>query len=234
MTPDNADKIDVWALGICLHLLVLGFNPFQDQNYRAHVLHQLKQAQSNQQSGVRAACAVFGHGARFDALPDDLAALLDGMLQYDPTRRFTLDQVAARSGPGGRRGGRGYRRGAGRRGGPGRLALAHPAAAAVARSHALVPRRAGRPADGAGGGPGGVVPAAANEQAPIRAAWRIAAACPPPTTRKPRSRSLGGLGAADAAALPRVALAPRARRRAWSRRRRRWPVPMLKRMNARQ
>ena len=64
VTPDNADKIDVWALGICLHLLVLGFNPFQDQNYRAHVLHQLKQAQSNQQSGVRAACKQHASSAR--------------------------------------------------------------------------------------------------------------------------------------------------------------------------
>ena len=91
-TPDNADKIDVWALGICLHLLVLGFNPFQDQNYRAHVLHQLKRRCRTS----RAARGVRGvrHGARFDTLPDDLAALLDGS-QYDPTRRFTLDQVAA-------------------------------------------------------------------------------------------------------------------------------------------
>ena len=32
VTPDTADKIDVWSLGVCLFILVLGFNPFQNKS----------------------------------------------------------------------------------------------------------------------------------------------------------------------------------------------------------
>jgi serine/threonine protein kinase len=106
VTRDTADKIDVWSLGVCLCILVMGINPFQGA--RSVVLNELKEAQANQRNGVRAACRpcragegrpLWDEEARFDALPADLAALLDGMLQYDAARRLTLDEVAARSGP---------------------------------------------------------------------------------------------------------------------------------------
>lgn len=99
VTPNTADKIDVWSLGVCLFILVLGFNPFQNKSYVNYTLEVLKQAQAQGHSGVRAACVAWSQQARFDALPADLGALLEGMLKHDAARRLTLDEVVLRSGP---------------------------------------------------------------------------------------------------------------------------------------
>jgi serine/threonine protein kinase len=115
--PATADKMDVWSLGLCLCILVLGFNPLQkneeDETYwerlreaneppeRMHVraLRKVREAQADGLGGVRAACAGYGLEARVDSLPAELGALLEGMLQYEVARRLTLEQVVAGSGP---------------------------------------------------------------------------------------------------------------------------------------
>lgn len=62
-------------------------------------LRKVREAQAGGLGGVRAACAGYGLEARFDSLPADLGALLEGMLQYEVARRLTLEQVVAGSGP---------------------------------------------------------------------------------------------------------------------------------------
>jgi len=90
--PLDVCAVDVWALGVTLFTLLTGFFPF-DRAWSADWRYRLAiDAQASALSTVR---ALFHAYRRRCHLPTAVVGLLDGMLTIEPTKRYTIERIAA-------------------------------------------------------------------------------------------------------------------------------------------
>ena len=94
--------VDVWALGVCLSNLLLGFGTFNDKEHtksKYDLFTAMRAAQLADENGLRKVCSLSAWGRsavrRFNALPSELQSLLDRMLCVNPSQRLKISDVAA-------------------------------------------------------------------------------------------------------------------------------------------
>jgi serine/threonine protein kinase len=101
---DNTDgfAVDMWALGVCLSNLLLGFGTFNDKEHtksKQDLFTEMRAAQLADENGLRKVCSMSVRGRsavkRFNAFPPELQSLLNGMLWVNPAQRFKISDVAA-------------------------------------------------------------------------------------------------------------------------------------------
>ena len=97
--PLNGHKVDVWALGVTMLMVVIKSNPFENRGQLTDILRAAQVAQATPgNNGVAVACQSFhpSTGQRFSSqlVPPGLKTLLNGMLSVDPAQRLTIGQVA--------------------------------------------------------------------------------------------------------------------------------------------
>jgi serine/threonine protein kinase len=84
-------KVDVWGLGIILFSLSAGFFPLQEAKMSDWRFKRLAQDQTK---GIGACESVYSMYKRKCPFSPALRELLDGMMQADPLKRWSLKQVA--------------------------------------------------------------------------------------------------------------------------------------------
>ena len=103
--PYDAVPADVWSLGVCLFVMLMGFYPLDEQPTAGGYQH-LKQQHTLGVGALEATCGpvslqVFplrkGYGPmrrrQLLSSAPEAAALLDGMLEAEPAERLSLQQI---------------------------------------------------------------------------------------------------------------------------------------------
>ena len=75
--------VDVWALGVLLHVLLLGRHPFEGK------------AKAEAKAGSGAAAEGGDNQLNLDGIEDSGAELLRGMLALEPSQRLSMVEVCA-------------------------------------------------------------------------------------------------------------------------------------------
>lgn len=86
---------DVWSLGVCLFAMVSGFFPLDEASMSDWRFTKLRDEQARDPTASTTDIVYKWYKRNTSHLTHELKHLLDSLLQIDPSKRMTLDQVAA-------------------------------------------------------------------------------------------------------------------------------------------